>query len=141
MRTLRYGKGRASIEIDKTQRDLIMSSIRAAEPAVVKVLEQETDKLKRDSERRWLTRQAKYGASEGSKYQHEVGLRIIPPYTIEAYVRNNAPYAWAIKVGETSSTNIRQGRRLADVVLWTPARKGVQKVLERIADETVKRIK
>lgn len=140
-RTIRYGKGRASIEMDSTQRDLIMSTIKSAEPAIVKVLEDVTDELAKKSEERWLIRQPRYGDSQGSKYMHEVGLRVIPPFTIEAYVRNTAPYAWAIKVGRQSSSNIREGKRLADVVLWQPARRGAKKVVERIADETIKRIK
>tara|TARA_R100001443_G_scaffold52991_2_gene64728 strand:+ start:1428 stop:1907 length:480 start_codon:yes stop_codon:yes gene_type:complete len=137
-RVLRYGKGRGSITMDSTQRDLIMDTIKAAEPSIVKVLESETERLAKDSEEKWLVREKK---SKGSKFKHQTGIRIIPPYTIEAFVENTAPYAWAIKVGRESSTNIREGRRLADVVLWTPARKNAQKVVERIASETVKRIK
>lgn len=137
-KVLRYGKGRAAVTMDSTQRDLIMDTIKAAEPSVVKVLESETERLAKESEERWLVRQKN---SEGSKYKHQTGIRIIPPFTIEAFVENTAPYAWAIKVGRQSSTNIREGRRLADVVLWTPARKNAQKVVERIAAETVKRIK
>jgi len=141
-RTLKYGKGRGSIEIDGAQRDLILGTIRAADPSIVKVLEDQTEKLAKDSESRWIIRQPKYGESKGSKYQHRTGIRIVPPYTIEAFVENTAPYAWAIKVGETSqNTSIRQGKRLAAVTLWNPARKSAQKVVEAIAKETVKRMK
>lgn len=138
---LRYGKGRGTIEIDGSQRDLILGTIRAADPSIVKVLEQTTEELAKKSEDRWLVRQSKYGESKGSKRLHKTGLRIIPPYTIEAFVENTAEYAWAIKVGPTSTTNIRQGRRLAAVVLWDPARRGTQKVIEAIANETVKRLR
>lgn len=140
-RTIRYGKGIASIEMDSTQRDLIMATLKSAEPSVIKVLEDVTEKLAQQSEKRWLIRQPKYGDSKGSKFKHSIGLRIIPPYTIEAFVENTAPYAWAIKVGRDSTSNLREGKRLADVVLWTPARKGAQKVAEQIASETIKRIK
>ena len=140
-KVLRYGKGRGSIEIDGSQRELILGTIRAADPSIVKVLEQTTEQLAKDSEERWLVRQPKYGASKGSKGQHKTGLRIIPPYTVEAFVENTAEYAWAIKVGPDSTTNIRQGWRLAGVVLWDPARRGAQKVGEAIAKETVKRLR
>ena len=140
-KVLRYGKGRGSIEIDGAQGELILGTIRAADPSIVKVLEQTTEQLAKDSEERWLVRQPKYGASKGSKGQHKTGLRIIPPYTVEAFVENTAEYAWAIKVGPDSTTNIRQGRRLAGVVLWDPARRGAQKVVEAIAKETVKRLR
>lgn len=140
-KVLRYGKGRGTIEIDGDQRDLILGTIRAADPSIVKVLEQTTEELAKKSEERWLVRQPKYGESQGSKGQHKTGLRIIPPYTIEAFVENIAEYAWAIKVGPDSNTNIRQGRRLADAVLWSPARRGAQKVIEKIAKETIKKVK
>lgn len=140
-KVLRYGKGRGSIEIDGAQRDLILGTIRAADPSIVKVLEEATEQLSKKSEDRWLVRQKKYGKSEDSKGKHKTGIRIIPPYTIEAFVENTAQYAWAIKVGPDSNTNIRQGRRLADVVLWSPARRGAQKVVEAIANETVKRLR
>jgi hypothetical protein len=140
-KVLRYGKGRGTIEIDESQRDLILGTIRAADPSIVKVLEQTTEELAKKSEDRWLVRQVIYGQSQNSKGQHKTGLRIIPPYTIEAFVENTAEYAWAIKVGPTSNTNIRQGRRLANVVLWSPARRGAQKVVEAIANETVKRLR
>lgn len=141
MTTLKYGKGKGSVEITGASRQMYLDIIRAADPIVVKVLEDTTQKLAQDSEKQWLVRQAKYGESQGSKFKHRTGIRIIPPYTIEAFVENTAPYAWAIKVGRDSSTNIRQGKRLADVVLWSPAKKSVQKVLQQIADATVKRIR
>jgi hypothetical protein len=141
MTTLRYGKGKGSVEITGKDRDMFLEIIRAADPIVVKVLEDTTKKLAKNSEKQWLVRQAKYGESQGSKFMHKTGIRIRPPYTIEAFVENTAPYAWAIKVGRESTTNIRQGKRLADVVLWSPAKKSVQKVLQQIAEATVKRIR
>ena len=120
---------------------MYLDIIRSADSIVVKVLEDTTKKLAQDSEKQWLTRQPKYGESQGSRFMHKTGIRIIPPHTIEAFVENTAPYAYAIRVGRESSTNIRQGKRLADVVLWSPAQKSVQKVLQQIADATVKRIK
>lgn len=140
-KVLRYGKGRGTIEIDGDLKDTILGTIRAADPAIVKVLEATTEKLAKKSEDGWLVRQKKYGKSQDSKGQHKTGIRILPPYTIEAFVENRAPYAWAIKVGPTSNTNIRQGRRLADAVLWSPARRGAQKVVEEIAKETIKKVK
>lgn len=141
MTTLKYGKGKGSVEITGESRQMYLDIIRSADPIIVKVLEDTTQKLAQNSEKQWLVRQAKYGESQGSKFKHRTGIRIIPPYTIEAFVENTAPYAWAIKVGRDSSTNIRQGKRLADVVLWSPAKKSVQKVLQQIADATVKRIR
>jgi hypothetical protein len=141
MTTLRYGKGKGSVEITGADRQMYLDIIRAADPIVVKVLEDTTRKLAQDSEKQWLVRQAKYGESQGSKFMHKTGIRIRPPYTIEAFVENTADYAWAIKIGRESTSNLREGRRLADAVLWSPARRGVDTVLKKIADATVKSIR
>lgn len=140
-KVLRYGKGRGSVEITGTDRDMYLQIIRDADPIIVKVLEDTTEKLAESSEEKWLVRQEKYGKSKGSKHMHQTGIRIRPPYTIEAFVENTAEYAWAIKVGRTSTTNLREGRRLADAVLWSPARRNVDTVIKRIAELTVKNIR
>lgn len=138
---LKYGKGRGSIEIDGLQKDLFLQTIRQAEPTIIKVLEDTTAELAKASERDWIVRNPKYGKSKGSKYMHSTGLRIIPPYTIEAFVENTAEYAWAIKVGRESTSNLREGKRLANEVLWSPAKKQSQNVVQKIADETVKKMR
>lgn len=140
-KVVRYGKGRGSVEITGTDRDMFLQIVRQADPIIVKVLEDTTEKLAENSEKQWLVRQKKFGRSRGSKFMHQTGIRIRPPYTIEAFVENTAEYAWAIKIGRTSDTNLREGRRLADAVLWSPARRSVDTVLKRIADLTIKRIR
>jgi len=140
-KVVRYGKGRGSVEITGTDRDMFLQIVREADPIIVKVLEDTTQKLAENSEKQWLVRQKKFGKSKGSKFMHQTGIRIRPPYTIEAFVENTADYAWAIKIGRTSDSNLREGRRLADAVLWSPARRSVNTVLKRIADLTVKRIR
>lgn len=140
-KVVRYGKGAGSVEITGTDRDMYLQIIREADPIIVKVLEDATEKLAADSEKKWLVRQEKYGKSKGSKYMHQTGIRIRPPYTIEAFVENTAEYAWAIKVGATSTTNLREGRRLADAVLWSPARRSVDTIMSRIAELTIKKIR
>lgn len=141
MKTLKYGKGKSSIEIAGTQRDLIMSTLRKAEPIVMWILDAETQKLKEDSERGWLVRQSKYGRSEDSKGKHRTGLRVIPPSTIEAFVENTAEYAWAIRVGRDSKTSIPKGRKIADELLWKPAKKNADRIVMEIAKRTVRELK
>jgi len=140
-KVLKYGKGRGSIEIDGLQRDLILETLKKAEPIILSVLEDETEKLAKSSEDNWLVRQSKYGQSKGSKFAHRTGIRILPPYTIEAFVENTAEYAWAIKIGAESETNLRRGQRLADKVLWSPAKQQADKILQRIAMETIKNLR
>ena len=91
MTTLRYGKGKGSVEITGSDRQMYLDIIRAADPIVVKVLEDTTKKLAQDSEKQWLVRQAKYGESKGSRFMHRTGLRIIPPHTTEPHLLDVYP--------------------------------------------------
>ena len=137
---LKYGKGRGSFEFDKEMSDLIIQSLKA-DSEIVEVLQNEVERLAKSSEQQWLIRQPKYGKSKDSKSKHRTGLRIIPPYTIEAFVENYAEYAWAIKIGRESKSNLREGKRLADEVLWKPAKKGAEDVAKKTANEIIKRLR
>lgn len=141
MKRLKYGKGKSSIEIEGTQRRLIMETLRSAEPIIMLILESEVEHLKEQSEKRWLVRQPKFGKSENSKGKHQTGVRVIPPTSIEAFVENTAEYAWAIRVGQDSKTSIPKGRKIADELLWKPARKNAERIVLEIAKRTVRQLK
>mgnify|MGYP003679379174 FL=1 len=135
----RYSTGRGEVKIDPEMSKIIKASLDSVSE-IAKTLEKEVRDLKEHSESQWLIRQPKFGESKGSKFKHRFGLRIIPPYTIEAFVENTAPYAWAIKVGKTSRTSLRQGQRLADKVLWGPAKKRANKLAKKSLEEMIKKI-
>jgi hypothetical protein len=67
--------------------------------------------------------------------------------SVYAYVRNTAQYAWAIKSGANSVNRdktpliIPLGRRIAQEVLWSPARKEADRVAEALANDFAKRAK
>lgn len=141
MGRIKYGHGKGSIEVTGVQREIIEQTIRTAEPIMSTILKSIVDEIATNAEKNWLIRQKKYGKSEDSKGQISTGFRVIPPNTIEAFVENTAPYAWAIKVGSTSETNIPEGRRLADVLLWKPAQAQANNILWEIARKTVREIR
>lgn len=141
MKRLKYGKGKSSIEIEGTQRRLIMETLRSAEPIIMLILETEVEDLKEQSEKGWLVRQPKFGESKDSKGKHTTGIRIIPPTSIEAFVANTAEYAWAIRVGQNSKTSIPKGRKIADELLWKPAKKNADRIVMEIAKRTVRQLK
>lgn len=136
---LRYSTGIGEVKIDPAMSKIIKASLDSVSE-IAKTLEKEVRDLKGQSESQWLIRQPKYGESKGSKFQHRFGLRIIPPYTIEAFVENTAPYAWAIKVGKTSKTSLKKGSRLADKVLWGPAKKRANKLAKESIEQMIKKI-
>ncbi len=141
MKTVKYGKGKSSLEFTGTQRALILETLRSAEPIMMLILKTEIEDLKKHSERNWLVRQKKYGKSQGSKDKHITGIRVIPPSSIEAFVTNTAEYAWAIRVGRESKTSVPKGRKLADELLWKPAKKNADRIVLEIAKRTVRQLK
>ena len=72
--------------------------------------------------------------SQDSKNKLEFGLRIIGDQ-IEAFVGNTATYAWAIKVGVDTDLPYARGTRVANELLWKPARKKTDRVVETTANE------
>jgi hypothetical protein len=66
---------------------------------------------------------------------------VIPPSSIEAFVTNTAEYAWAIRVGRESKTSVPKGRKLADELLWKPAKKNADRIVLEIAKRTVRQLK
>lgn len=141
MKRVKIGQGKATIEFDDTVRQLVLETLRQAEPIMMMILETEVENLKNHSEKNWLVRQKKYGRSKNSKGQHETGVRIIPPSTIQAFVSNTAPYAYAIRVSPTSDSSLPVGKRLADLVLWTPAKKNIDRITLEIAKQTARALK
>ena len=105
------------------------------------ILRAETERLKKDAQQQWPIRMEKYGDSKGSRCQFSTGFRILPPSTVQAFVENSAPYAWAIRSGRGSKTSVREGRRVADELLWKPAKENAKKITVEIAKKTIRRLK
>ena len=140
-RRLRYGKGKSALEFDGTQRALMLETLNSAEPILMAILRAETERMKKEAEQAWPVRMSKYGESKGSKDRFTTGFRILPPSTVQAFVENSAPYAWAIRSGRGSKTPVTEGRRVAEELLWKPAKKNVKRITVEIAKRTVRRLK
>ena len=138
---LKYGVGTATIEIEGAEKAMFLAALRSANKALMDVLEKELAELEKNAQDNWPTRQKKYGQSQNSRNAFATELRFQPPSTIVGSVSNTAQYAWAIRAGADSTTNVKKGKRVADVLLWQPARKQAQKLAQEIAIKTVKRIK
>ena len=153
-----YGNQFASMTVTGGAKDIIKDLIRSAEPALMKSIESAIEELKADAIKNWPVRKTtknrdgsirKGTESEGSRELFETTLRIIPPATIVGSVKNNASYAWAIRSGQkqvstTSSGGkipVKPGARVADVLLWKPAKKHTKKLLKLISDSSIKNLK
>tara|TARA_R100000388_G_C7207802_1_gene142013 strand:+ start:316 stop:891 length:576 start_codon:yes stop_codon:yes gene_type:complete len=54
---------------------------------------------------------------------------------IVGFIRNTAPYAWAIKVGVNSDSVLPLGARVCNELLWKPLKKDANKITRIIAKE------
>ena len=112
-------------------------------PSTRKVFEEVTEQLMNHAQSNWPVRKRN---SKGSVNDFERGITVTSD-SVFAYVRNNAQYAWAIKSGLNSVNRNKEpliiplGRRIAQEVLWSPARKEADRVAEALADDFAKRVK
>lgn len=105
-------------------------------PQTKKLIEKEFEKILDNAKTEWLVREKK---SKHSKEKLKMGIRVNRNFELVATLSNSAPYAWAIKVGENSKdTIVPYGKRIADELLWKPARKITNKIAESMANEITK---
>ena len=101
------------------------------------------EKIKSNAENEWLVRQPnKKGqpTTKGSKNKIYIGKKINKDAEIVFFLGNSAPYAWAIKVGVESDTNLPRGRRIANELLVKPTKKATTIMLEAIAKDLSKKV-
>ena len=156
-RRIRYGKGKGSIEITGTQRDLIESALHETAPLTMFILESEIDNRVDYAKKHWIVRgdrvvetptgQQKIikQTSKRSIDKFETGIRILRGGTqIEAFFRNTAPYAYSMRAAsyskreDGSKSTVPEGKLVAQRTMWFPAKHGIDKVIKKLADAYVK---
>ena len=75
--------------------------------------------------------------SKDSKNKLERGL-IVDSESITAFIRNLAPYAWAIRTGEHTLNNLAFGTQTSNELLWKPVKKAGTRLVNVIADDMMK---
>ena len=150
---IKYG----SIVVEGADANLLRELMRAAEPVLMDAIEKQLQQLKDDAQKGWPKRQTRTrrdgSIREGTVSQNSAEAFVT---TLKAQqgkltgsVENTAQYAWAIRAGSRnpsltaggSAVPVRKGGRVADVLLWQPAKKGAAKLTKIIADQTMKRLK
>ena len=144
--------GNAAIEASPELSNLVETILDKALPETKQQMNRSIDRIYKNAQQNWLVRQPvfrkkqgmliKRETSKGSLQKLQKGLMIQGDDLI-AFVRNNAPYAWAIKIGEKSKdsagrSKITEGRRLSNEVLWKPVRKSADEVAESLADDLMR---
>lgn len=137
---------KAGIDISFNKRqneEAFLSLLDEIAPSTRKVFEEVTEELMTHAQQNWPVRKRN---SKGSVNDFDRGITITSD-SVYAYVRNTAQYAWAIKSGRNSVNRdktpliIPLGRRIAQEVLWSPARKEADRVAEALANDFAKRAK
>ena len=149
---------RAGIEIDTDLQEFYTGFLDKVAPNARKILEDTLIKIESDAKRDWPVRQPQVRrdkdgdivffrkVSKGSWKMFERGFRILPNGSFEAYLRNRAPYSWAIKFGVESENNRGQhiiqpqGKRVSNELMIKPQKKASNKIVKALADDLMRRI-
>ena len=86
-----------------------------------------------NAKKNWLVR-SKNSRRSIDKFEFSV---LISQGIISGVVRNNAPYAWAIRVGRKSNSPIPAGQRLATILLERPLKKLATQLTKQLANQIV----
>ena len=78
--------------------------------------------------------------SEDSKNKLERGI-LIDGEDLVAFVRNTAPYAWAIKTGAHTLNDLPLGSRTCNELLWAPMKRTGDKLVRLVARDMIKESK
>ena len=89
-------------------------------PITKKEIEKEIKSISTRAKSAWPIRQEKYGRSLKSRDKIQVSMG--GNQTVIGQIKNAAPYAWAIKAGKNSKTTVAPGRRIAEELLFKPAK-------------------
>lgn len=153
-RTLRYGKGKGSIEITGPQKELFEQALQEVAGETIKVLERELDENVEHAKKNWNVRYGKpvvskrTGATTIKKEESKdsidkfyTGIRILSGgKEIEGFFGNNAPYAYMIIAADYSQrkngspSTVPAGENVAENTMWEPSRKKVNKLIKKLAD-------
>jgi hypothetical protein len=156
-RRLRYGKGKGSIEITGTQKELLEQGIRDVAPLTLHIIESELDNRVEYAKKHWIVRGDRPVESPSGKRRvikqkskrsidkFETGIRIISGGNqIEGFFSNVAPYAYKIRAAsyskreDGSDSTVPEGKLVAQRTMWFPAASSVDKLVSKLADAFIK---
>lgn len=131
------------VEIQFGSDEPIMEILDLVAPETRKILDEVTTQIMDDAKKDWPVRKRN---SKGSVNAFRRGITVTSD-SVVAFVSNTAPYSWAIKSGANTVNQsghailVPLGRRVADELMWKPARSQADRVAETMANELVKRLK
>jgi len=154
----KYTKGNAGIEISEDMEAMFLGFLKTVAPNAEKIMDDALSRIEKEAKKDWPKRKPQIRrnrdgeivffreTSKKSFREFQRGIRISPRGEVEVFLRNNAPYSWAIKFGEDSRNKDGkeiiqpQGRRAATELMVKPLNKTSNKVVKALADDLMKRI-
>lgn len=150
--------GIAEVKFARDPEDFFTGFLSKVAPQTLAILQDTVRELERDAQRDWPVRQPKLiwekkrvvgerPTTQGSVNKFETGYTVTASNEFVAFVRNAAPYAWAIKMGVESvnkqgqDINLSLGARVANEVMFKPAKKQANRVAEALASDLTDGIK
>jgi hypothetical protein len=153
-----YKTGKATIEIPEDMTKMFLDVLKRVVPNAEKIMDEEMARIEMEAKKDWPRRQPIIrkdnegkisfyrDPSKKSFQMFRRGVRISPSGDIIVYLKNTAPYSWAIKFGEDSKNKDGdeilqpQGRRVATELMVKPLTKSSRKVVKALSRDLGKRI-
>ncbi len=135
MSTIIHGK--ASIKTEDLD-SFYTSFLDKVAPNARKVIDSSLEKIENQARAQWPKRKKN---SQGSYRRFIRGYRIDPSGNLIGYLKNTAPYSWAIKFGLDSENYQSQdliyptGKRVSQELLVRPLRQESKHVINALADD------
>lgn len=104
------------------------------------LITRELKPIEQNAKKQWPVRQKRFGPSKGSNRKIVTNIKE-KNAVVSGSIANSAVYAWAIKAGEKSTTNVKKGKRVANVLFYEPAKKAADKIAKDVANELINNIK
>ena len=153
-----YTSRNATISIDQDMTDTFLGFLKTVIPSAEKIMSESLSRIEEEAAKDWPVRQPIIRTDKDGKitffrrttqesYKKFVkGVRADTRGNIVVFLKNTAPYSWAIKFGEDSKNSQKQdiiqptGVRVANELLVKPQSKDSNNVVKALANDLMKKV-
>lgn len=150
--------GKATVEIAQDMDDLFLGFLNTVAPNAKKIMDETFEKIEKEAKKDWPRRKPIVRTNEEGRVtffketskeswsKFKRGARVDANGNIVVYLKNTAPYAWAIKFGVDSENRQRQdiiqpqGKKVADLLLVKPMKKESKHVIKALSEDLSRRL-
>ena len=123
--------GSASAQLSGSALSLVDDLLKKVMPKTSRFIQSEFERIVSDAKKDWLIREKD---SERSIDKFYIQKRIKQDELVFV-IGNSAPYSWAIKVGKKTDSNLKEGTRIANHLLWRPTLEAADEIAAQMAKE------